>query len=315
MLLAAAVGLAGVGAITDHQRLLDAAWATGAPFSTLALILVAGALAGRLGLFAYVGGAVASDRLPVQLAPVAVLGVTALISGLINLDVAAVVAPPIVIAVAGRQGLQAGRLLVATAITANATSFLLPTSNVTTLLVLDRSTWSLGGYVRTGWLSWTLATVTTLVVLSLWMSRSRTAATSRRQEASPRLHLLQSLLDLLPMFVIASAVRALLSGGISLHGDPPLQFVLGSLLAAGVNNLPAAAAVVPPGPALPWAVLWAMAIGPNLVVTGSVATLICRRCALESGVSFSGREFSSLGLALLPLQFAAASAGLWITSR
>jgi Na+/H+ antiporter NhaD/arsenite permease-like protein len=53
----------------------------------------------------------------------------ALISGLINLDVAVVVAMPVALRVAGRTGLPSSGFAIAVAITANAASILLPTSN------------------------------------------------------------------------------------------------------------------------------------------------------------------------------------------
>jgi Na+/H+ antiporter NhaD/arsenite permease-like protein len=117
-------------------------------------------------------------------------------------------------------------------------------------------------------------------------------------------------LDLLPMFVIASAIRDLLGGGLALHGGFVAQFVVGSLIAAGANNLPAAAAVRTAATAVSWPAIWSMAMGPNLLVTGSVASIICRRSALDLGVRFESGTFSMLGAAMLPLQFLAACAGL-----
>jgi len=112
------------------------------------------------------------------------------------------------------------------------------------------------------------------------------------------------------MFVIASAIRALLGGGLTLHGGFVAQVVVGSLLAAGANNLPAAAAVQTAANGVPWAAIWSLAMGPNLLVTGSVASIICRRGALDYGVRFESVTFSVLGAVLLPLQFLAACAGL-----
>ena len=112
------------------------------------------------------------------------------------------------------------------------------------------------------------------------------------------------------MFVIATAIRALLGGGLTLHGGFVAQFVVGSLLAAGANNLPAAAAVGIPTVGVPWTAILAMAMGPNLLITGSIASIICRRIALDLGVRFESGPFSALGAAMLPFQFLAALAGL-----
>ena len=79
------------------------------------------------------------------------------------------------------------------------------------------------------------------------------------------------------MFLLASAIRALLGTGLALHGSFPRQLTTGALLAAAVNNLPAAAAILPAGTPGPWAAILATTIGPDLLIAGSVATLITRR--------------------------------------
>jgi arsenical pump membrane protein len=77
-----------------------------------------------------------------------------------------------------------------------------------------------------------------------------------------------------------------------------------------VSNLPAAAALVPAGPAGLWAAVLATAVGPNLLLAGSVATLIARRIARDGGASLTAWRFSALGAALVPAQLAAATLGL-----
>ena len=81
------------------------------------------------------------------------------------------------------------------------------------------------------------------------------------------------------MFLAASAIRAVLAVGVALHGSLAVQLADGTALACVVNNLPAAAALQPAGTAGLWAAILATAIGPNLLITGSVATLICPRIA------------------------------------
>jgi Na+/H+ antiporter NhaD/arsenite permease-like protein len=51
-------------------------------------------------------------------------------------------------------------------------------------------------------------------------------------------------------------------------------------------------------------------IGPNLFLTGSVATVICRRIAREGGADLDPLRFTLVGLALVPLQLAAGAVGL-----
>jgi Na+/H+ antiporter NhaD/arsenite permease-like protein len=56
-----------------------------------------------------------------------------------------------------------------------------------------------------------------------------------------------------------------------------------------------------------------MSIGANLILIGSVATVISRRPASDSGARFSLATFTLVGAALLPVQLAAAYIGLRIT--
>ena len=74
------------------------------PFLTLALVIAAGAIADRLGVFRLAAGVVLSEHVPTIVASAGVLTLTALLSGAINLDVAAVVAPPLAIRVATQRG-------------------------------------------------------------------------------------------------------------------------------------------------------------------------------------------------------------------
>jgi Na+/H+ antiporter NhaD/arsenite permease-like protein len=117
-------------------------------------------------------------------------------------------------------------------------------------------------------------------------------------------------LDLMPMFLAASAIRALIGTALVLHGSFIRQLAVGSTLAAAISNLPAAAAMQPAGTAGLWAAILATTIGPNLLITGSVATLISRRIARDGGARLGAWRFSAIGAALLPAQLAAAILGL-----
>ena len=120
-------------------------------------------------------------------------------------------------------------------------------------------------------------------------------------------------LDLIPMIAAASAIRAILAAGITLRGALAVQLAAGSALASAVNNLPAAAALHPAGTAGLWAAILATAIGPGLLLTGSVATLICRRIARDAGAFLGALQFTAVGALLVPVQFAAAVIGLHLT--
>jgi arsenical pump membrane protein len=309
VLWAAAVSLTAAAACWRPQALLPAARATLGPFATLAAIIGGSVLAGRLGVFQALARLLIRDRAPRAVAAASVLAFTSVVSGLVNLDVAVVVAMPVALQAAGRHRMPAGRLAVAVAITANAASFLLPTANITSLLLLGRTPLPALAYLRSSWPAWLLVTAVTAGPLSAWLARAGPGpARAARDRPSAR-----TALDLMPMFLAASAIRALLAHGITLHASFAGQLAGGTALAVGLNNLPAAAALHPAGPAGLWAAILATAIGPDLLITGSVATLICRRIAREAGTALSAWQFTAIGSALIPAQLAAATLGLHIT--
>jgi arsenical pump membrane protein len=282
------------------------------------VIILASALAGRLGAFRVLARALIPARGGNLTAAAAVLAMTALLSALVNLDVAVVVAAPVALSAAQRRGLAADRLVTAVAVMANAASFLLPTSNITNLLLLGRVPLTTLAYVTGSWLPWLLVTAVTLAPLAAWAANARPGQ-ARPGTASPLARDVtagpsaRAAGDLAPMFLIASAVRALLGTGVALHGNFPAQLAAAATLACGVSNLPAAAAILPAGPPGLWAAILAATVGPDLLITGSVATLICRRIARDGGARLTARRFSALGLALVPVQLTAATLGLHIT--
>jgi Na+/H+ antiporter NhaD/arsenite permease-like protein len=235
-----------------------------------------------------------------------VLVFAALLSALVNLDVAVVVAMPVALRAARRRDLPSGWLTAAVAVTANATSFLLPTSNITTLLVLSRAPLSTGAYVEDSWLPWLLVTAVTIGALTVALGQ-RGGGQSQPVPTGP------SARAVLTSLRCSSLLRP--SGpswerGSSLHGTFVEQFVSGAALASAANNLPAAAALRAVGSSGRWVAILAMAVRPNLFITGSVATLICRRIARDGGAALSAWRFTAMGLALVPLQLGAAALGL-----
>ncbi len=307
----AAAALRGAAAFTTRQQdILPAMGETVQPFLAVAAIIVLGGLADRVGAFRLLARLLIPERASPRLAFAGVLVITAIITGITNLDVAVVVAMPVALRVASTRRMSAGSLAIAVALTSNATSFLLPTSNVTTLLLLSRAPLAVATYIGDGWAAWALVTVVTVTALTLVLGRDSGPQT---ETSVPHAAWLPAIGDLAPMFVIASAIRALLGAGITLHGGFWTQAAVGSLLAAVLNNLPAAAALQAAGSTGRWASICAMAIGPNLFLTGSVATLICRRMARANRATFSVRTFSLVGASLLPLQLVAAFAGLHAT--
>jgi arsenical pump membrane protein len=345
---AAGVVLAVIAAALGPGATAAAARATAGPFVTLAAIILASALAGRAGAFQALAGLLIPVRGPRVAAATGVLALTAVLSALVNLDVAVVVAMPVALRAAARRGLPADRLAVAVAVVANAASFLLPTSNVTNLLLLGRVPLSTPAYLQDSWLPWILVTAITVGPLAMWAAHAdpapARAVTSAREDPSVRSRAparedpsarskaparedpsarskaparedpsARAVLDLVPMFLIASAIRALLGPGLALHDGFTGQLAGGTMLACAAGNLPAAAAMVPAGPEGLWAAILAATIGPNLLVTGSVATLIARRIARDGGAGLGAGRFSAVGAVLVPAQLAAAVLGLHVT--
>jgi arsenical pump membrane protein len=304
---AAGIILAIITAALRSDASAAAATATARPFATLAAIILASVLADRLGAFRILASALIPARGPKATAA-AVLTLTALLSALINLDVAVVVALPVALRVALRQDLSADRLAVAVAVMANAASFLLPTSNITNLLLLGRVPLATPAYLTDSWLPWILVTAITLGPLAWWAANAQ----PRQARAAATGPSARSLLDLVPMFLIASGIRALLGTGLALHGSFTGQLAAGAVLACAGSNLSAAAAILPAGTPGLWAAILATAIGPNLLITGSVATLIARRIARDAGARLTAWQFSVIGVALVPAQLAAATLGLHI---
>ena len=169
-------------------------------------------------------------------------------------------------------------------------------------------------YLRGSWLAWLLVVAVTIGPLSGWLASAGAGAAgvSRASGASPVSRARPSAraaLDLIPMFAAASAIRAILAAGIVLRGGLAAQLAAGSAVTAVASNLPAAATLRPAG----WSAVLATAIGPGLVITGSVATLIRRRIARDAGAKLRALQFSLIGSALLPAQLTAAVIGLHFT--
>jgi len=309
IIFAAGILLAVITAAVRPDAAASAAAATARPFAALAVIIFASVLADRLGAFRILARALIPARGPKVTSAAAVLALTALLSALVNLDVAVVVGTPVAMRTAQRQGLRAGRLAVAVAVMANAASFLLPTSNITNLLLLGRVPLATPAYLSDSWAPWMLVTAVTLAPLAWWAASSQPG----QARADPARPTARAVLDLVPLFLIATGIRALLGTSLALHGSFTSQLAHSAVLACAASNLPAAAAILPAGTSGLWAAILATTIGPNLLITGSVATLITRRIAHDAGTRLTAWQFSVIGAALVPAQLAAATLGLHIT--
>lgn len=92
-----------------------------------------------------------------------------------------------------------------------------------------------------------------------------------------------------------------------------------ALLANVVTNLPATLVLLPALAGRPSALLLAaligVNIGPNLTVTGSLATLLWRRVVRAGGVEPPLRSFARVTVVTTPLAIAAATLALWTSLR
>jgi arsenical pump membrane protein len=275
-------------------------------FALVGAVIFLGWVGVRSGVFDRAGSRVVRSAASRILAGVAILVWVFVLSGFTNLDVAVVATTPLALLIAADRSLDGALIALAVAQVANAGSILLPTANLTTLLVLGPTAGSEASYLRQAWLAWLLVGVVTLGILGPLASRRGRSPTTVRTDWS----LARIGLDLLGMFVLASSLRALLPHGIGVGTGFWSAAVGTSTLAAVINNLPAAAAVHVTSPAAAWGAGAGLAIGPNLLLTGSVASVIVRRMAREGGVDMNLRTFTLVGFALVPLQLAAAFVGL-----
>ncbi|HTD08749.1 MAG TPA: SLC13 family permease [Solirubrobacteraceae bacterium] len=128
------IGLALLLDSTHAHAALEQAWP---PFALVAGLLLIGMVAGGDGLFD-----VAAERLvrfpgsTVALA-LACFALVAIVTALLNLDTAAVFLTPVLVKTAQRRGVDTGCFLYGAIFMANASSLLLPGSNLTNLLVLS----------------------------------------------------------------------------------------------------------------------------------------------------------------------------------
>ncbi len=106
------------------------------PFVLVAGLLLVGAAAAEDGLFEAAGALLARSRLGARGLLVALLGLVAAVTAVLNLDTAVVFLTPVLVLAARGRGLDERPFLYGSVFMANAASLLLPGSNLTNLLVL-----------------------------------------------------------------------------------------------------------------------------------------------------------------------------------
>ncbi|MET9385942.1 SLC13 family permease [Streptomyces sp. NPDC002928] len=115
---------------------------------------------------------------------------------------------------------------------------------------------------------------------------------------------------------LASALAGLVPGG---TGLPALLGIaaLAAVLANVINNLPAVLVLLPltapAGSGAVLAVLLGVNIGPNLTYAGSLATLLWRRILHEHDTAVELREFTRLGLLVVPPALGLGVVALWVS--
>ena len=157
--------LVAVVAASAHQALAAAAqvWP---PFVLVTGLLLVGLVADGDGLFAWAGRALA------DLAPggrslfVGGCLTVAVVTAVLNLDTAVVFLTPVLVHAGRRTGSGGGPLVVACILVANASSLLLPGSNLTNLLVLGHLHLTGGQFLARMALPWALVVVVTIAVVA-----------------------------------------------------------------------------------------------------------------------------------------------------
>ena len=97
------------------------------------------------------------------------------------------------------------------------------------------------------------------------------------------------------------------------HLNGPATAVVAALGTVAVNNLPAASLLAARTPPHPFALLVGLNLGPNLLVTGSLAWLLWARSARRAGASPSLARASRIGAVAVPLSIAVALGALALT--
>lgn len=106
------------------------------PFVLVAGLLLIGAVAAEDGLFEAAGSRLARTHLGAHGLLVALLGLVAVVTAVLNLDTSVVFLTPVLVLAARRRSLDERPFLYGSVFMANAASLLLPDSNLTNLLVL-----------------------------------------------------------------------------------------------------------------------------------------------------------------------------------
>src|SRR5207248_6954156 len=118
------------------HAILGAAGQAWRPFVLVAGLLLVGAVAAADGLFEALGAQLARTRLGARGLLLALLGLVAAVTAVLNLDTSVVFLTPVLVHAARRRNLDERPFLYGSVFMSNSASLLLPGSNLTNLLVL-----------------------------------------------------------------------------------------------------------------------------------------------------------------------------------
>jgi arsenical pump membrane protein len=170
------------------QRMLAAAGQVWPPFVLVAGLLLIGTVAAADGLFEAIGARLARAPLRPRGLLVALLGLVAVVTAVLNLDTSVVFLTPVLVHAARSRGLDERPFLYGSVFMANSASLLLPGSNLTNLLVLRQTTASSAGFALAMLPAWVVACGLTAAVLAI-AYRFKHGSVDKRSAPSLRLGL------------------------------------------------------------------------------------------------------------------------------
>jgi len=192
LLLAAGLAASAAAAVADRSSAADAARRAWPPFVLVAGLLVVGVVAHDDGLFDAVAArlegrpALRRGRRADGRLLLALLGVVALTTAVLNLDTSVAFLTPILVLAARRRGAAEEPFLYGAVFMSNAASLLLPGSNLTNLLVLAGSRVSGAAFAARMAPAWVAAVATTAAVVLYRLVRAPAPAGAAAFRGDPR---------------------------------------------------------------------------------------------------------------------------------
>src|SRR5207248_10856042 len=149
------------------HAILGAAGQAWRPFVLVAGLLLVGAVAAADGLFDELGAQLARTRLGALGLLLALLGLVAAVTAVLNLDTSVVFLTPVLVHAARARKLDERPFLYGSVFMANSASLLLPGSNLTNMLVLRHGSVSGAAFAWAMLPAWIVACALTTAVLAL----------------------------------------------------------------------------------------------------------------------------------------------------